>query len=345
MDIQCNYCLSPNINLNTLFYCIQCNKYTCEDDKNIYHKNCNNIISINQIYSTCLVHNYPLNTFCIDCGKEICNYCFNEHFNHLLSENIQNILIKSKILINNENLEKIFIEKLLKMNNNKDDYKIYNNIIKLLKLFHNIYLKEISNKRFSNVLYINLLGIHRVFNKFKNNIMQKIINKEKEEKNNELKENNIIANFIKSFMAFIKSDINKYIIIYNNESKIFYSRYKLHSRDSSKYVVKLFKEDKVNIIEIFLKDIEVYNTYNIGVGGWPSTNKANKDIVSNYNTDILNKYSAYNSIFNKYLEKNKKDINIQNNNIISYNNLILNDFLSYPELPYGPPKGNGRQIF
>ena len=341
-DIKCNHCLTSDINLNTLFYCIQCNKYICEDDKNIYHKNCNNIISINTIYSTCLVHNYPLTSFCIDCNKEICNHCFIEHFNHLLYENIQNILIKTKILINNENLEKIFIEKILKINENKEDYKIYNNIIKLLQLFNNIYLNEISNKRYSNVLYINIFGLHLILNKFKNNIVQKIIKKEKGGNNNGLKENNIIDNFEKSFTTFTQSDINKDNIIYNNKSNIFYSRYnklygKIHPSDSAKSVVKLLKDHKVNIIEIILKDINEILNNNLH-------NHRVIEIKTSNNKTNQNKISNYNNIINKYLVKNKNDIIIENDNNLSYNNLILNDFSSYHELPYGPPKGNRSQI-
>ena len=99
----------------------------------------------------------------------------------------------------------------------------------------------------------------------------------------------------------------------------------------------LLKDHKVNIIEIILKDINEILNNNLH-------NHRVIEIKTSNNKTNQNKISNYNNIINKYLVKNKNDIIIENDNNLSYNNLILNDFSSYHELPYGPPKGNRSQI-
>ena len=176
--IKCSNCLNQENNISNSYFCIQCRKNICQNDKNNQHKNCKNIISLEQLYCTCLEHNSPLIKLCKSCNKEVCCFCILKgHNNHILSEEIYEIIERIKFLKRNELIEKFIMDKLISENitQNKDKIKkIYNNLIKLKKFFNNIFLKEISNQRYSNILYINIFIIYHALDKLKKEVKPKI---------------------------------------------------------------------------------------------------------------------------------------------------------------------------
>ena len=172
--IKCNHCISNKNNIYNLYYCLGCKVYICIDDKSNFHEKCKKIIPIEPLYCTCLEHNSQYYKLCKDCSKEVCINCIlKEHKNHILSEDFNEIIDIIKYLERNEIIEKYLIEKLIDKNNTqyKERIKIiYKNFIKFLEFSKKIFYNEISNNRFSNIIYINLFIIYHALEKLKRNI-------------------------------------------------------------------------------------------------------------------------------------------------------------------------------
>ena len=246
INIKCNHCSSIENNIYNLFYCIECRKYKCQNDMIKYHNNCKDIIKIDDIFATCLEHNSPIIKFCKSCYKEICYFCLlYNHSTHILSEVIFENL---KVLNQNKYLEKYFIENLI--NENKDR-KIYNNIIKFLQFIEDILTKEISKRRFSFILYVNIINIYHSLYLFKKKLSELIKDNNNTNKNIE----NIIDKFYDS-LKILTENINKnnysdlYNILYNHKSNYFLSIYYGNScdinivKDNKYYFIKNDKRDK-----------------------------------------------------------------------------------------------------
>ena len=87
---------------DSFFYCIDCDKYFCNNDKNEHLNNENNknhkIKYIRKMESICSEHNDKIYSFCNECNKDICVLC-SGHENHKKT-------FISSILINEKDLQK-----------------------------------------------------------------------------------------------------------------------------------------------------------------------------------------------------------------------------------------------
>ena len=299
--IKCNHCASKEKNnVYDLLYCIQCKKYVCKKDYINYHFNCKKIIYIEELFSTCLEHKSPLITLCESCDKEICEYCeINNHKNHFLLDDIQNIISKTKFLINNKPLEKIFIDKLLSEYNCFQKRPLYNNLFKLYEFLNNITLKELLNQRYSTILYLNLFMINSTLYKFKMSL-KPYINKEKNEKKY-IEKNHFLKNFIESFILYLQNDIDKVnVLLFNKQNNFFISlienRIKiLKNKEERNIFIKQIELDEKNKIQINLNDYSKKDNQ-------PLNKFFNQEIsypLDNKKIYVANKYLSYKDLVGK----------------------------------------------
>ena len=134
--IKCENCFTKD-NIYNSYFCIQCKKCLCPNDKNNLHKNCKKIISLDQLYCTCLEHNSPLIRLCKTCNKEVCSFCILKgHNEHIFSEEIHEIVEKIEFLKRNESIEIFILDKLISeiKTQNKDKIKQIYKINKIFKI-------------------------------------------------------------------------------------------------------------------------------------------------------------------------------------------------------------------
>ena len=110
-----------NLENNTIYKCKQCNEIYCSDcfiyDEHIKKEINNLIIKTNK----CGLHQRELNSYCINCGKNICVYCLNNEINDNKHKNHNKVYILDYMLNKNEidNLDnkikekKQFIEEII----------------------------------------------------------------------------------------------------------------------------------------------------------------------------------------------------------------------------------------
>ena len=154
-----------------------------------------------------------------------------------MSEEIYEIIERIKFLKRNEPIEKFIMDKLISENKtqNKDKIKrIYNNLIKLLKFFNNIFQKEISNQRYSNILYINIFIIYHALDKLKKEVKPKI------QECFKLIDNNEIYNLIETFILFDKNYSFYDHYKYNSKKNIFFNKSNKRLRKYGKDPQKLY---------------------------------------------------------------------------------------------------------
>ena len=229
-NIKCHYCLSSEKNIDNLVYCLKCKKFCCKKDTIKFHNNCKNIINSNELFSTCLKHNYPIINYCNNCKTEICICCLNEyHLTHKL-ENIQDTI---KLINNLKDFEYFQIEfinyLILKIKNNDNEKKKYQNLKKILKFCKNIFYEEFSkNHRYSNILYGNIILIYFSLYLYKDHLID-ILNKNdlkiNSDNNTDNKMINIFNNLLKQIYNKkefnISSNNNIKGIIYNSRNNSF----------------------------------------------------------------------------------------------------------------------------
>ena len=239
---------------------------------------------------------------------------------------MKDIMEKGKYLISNEKLEKnfhSFVQGKNKNNNNNEFKTIYDNLMKLLILFDKIYLSEISNERFSFILYINMHKMYKSLFLFKREIKSEIL-----EKKNINMENDIKNNYINQYISFIKGDIDKDFIAYNSKNKILLS--KLYIKESNNFLIKIskdniFKEILIDFNKVIEKDKKNKNNKTL-------KNELNNNKNGNKKSSGNNILAIYSNLLSNTKNKTKK------NKIISYEDLILN--LSEKTVDFSTPKGS-----
>lgn len=288
--INCNHCSSSQNNIQDLFYCIECKKYSCKKDIFNYHLKCRKIITIQELFSTCFEHKSPLIALCKTCSKEICSFCImKNHRYHLLSEKIQNLYEKQQLLTNDESLEKIFIEKLISEFNHNEMKPKYQYLIKIYDFLKQIFFYEISNQRFSTILYLNIYFANSAIYKFKKKIKIFLNINEKKSK---ILENKLLNEFLPSFKLFLENDIfNINNVLYNKNNNFFISIIK---QDENEIVIKIQKHKEIKYLNIKLKDLEFdssdfesFQTHNIiYIKSKNSTAQKQKPLTKFFNDNI-----------------------------------------------------------
>ena len=168
LSIKCNHCNSSPPKVYDIHYCINCKKYLCNKDKNNYHNTCNNVIELNDLFSSCLEHNSPKIKFCRNCEKEICYYCFNSHLNHNVSEDSFEDYKTINDLKYSIMLEKIFVNDLISKQNNEQ--KKFNNLMRFYEFIKYMVFKEKSKFRYSIALFISYKNVCESILNYKNKI-------------------------------------------------------------------------------------------------------------------------------------------------------------------------------
>ena len=212
-NICCNHCeLNSNKNKNIrLYYCYQCKKYICNQEKcnNEHETNCKNKIltELEKIDSDCLIHGKNLIYFCQDCNISFCNMC-EEHKNHNKSS-IKNIF----------NYNKYKKELITKINNNLKILElIFNDIDKYYKNFLLTY-KENKKLLELNILLLDNLSDNEMINgEINKNIENCVFIKKKELKSTleyyEKSFTSIKNNFVDEFFEFNKKEQEKLLTFF-----------------------------------------------------------------------------------------------------------------------------------
>lgn len=229
-------------NDKNFLYCKECSEVLCEGciekHYNIYADN-HHMINIDKFDTTCILHNETYDCFCLDCKKNICQFCstgFHKehklidlddiHFKRKEIKKIKENFAKEKEIY--DNISNIFIELINKLKDEMDKtFKKIKNEIKFKESIINTYETKVDNynaiinmknlvfniKPFvidNNItIFENIINLMKFLNmntekinKNENSSKKKIkIKKKKENKPNEIIDNNIdnSRNAIKPF--------------------------------------------------------------------------------------------------------------------------------------------------
>ena len=296
-NIKCSHSSLEN-NVYDLLYCIQCNKYLCKKDIFDYHKNCRKIVFIEELFSICFEHKSPFISFCKICDKEVCNYCIlNLHKTHLLSIDIKDICMRKQFLINNEALEKIFIEKLISENNYNEMKQKYKHLIQLYEFLKNIFEYEISNQRYSIILFSNIFNSNSILYKFKEDLKPKI------KISNHILDNNFLNKFLESFKLY-SQDVNDNIVLCNKKEKYFISK---ESEDNKQVIIKILKNNEIKCLSIDKNDLIDKDSICINIDDKRPRKEKDLSIKTFFNN-------------NKIIVEDKK--NIEKKDFLSYKKLM-----------------------
>ena len=189
-DISCSQCQKIQNKLNYLFhYCLECNSFLCntcyKSHSNNKTKSSHHTITIDKLYSYCLLHSTKFTYYCENCCLNICNKCLQLHENHSIKEiselapSKEDIKLKKEIIQKQKdafyNLEEIFKEIITQISN-----KFRELIEKEVK---KVELKEIIISKVENVpsnyYYINNFNnipntVHQFSKPFLGNYIQKL---------------------------------------------------------------------------------------------------------------------------------------------------------------------------
>ena len=348
-NIKCFEC-QLNITNDNLYYCKVC--------KNVFDFYCSmghiniqghEIISINKnaLFNNCLDHKTFFSYYCAECNKSLCNNCdisFHKNLNHNLIKIVSNLNNKKykDELKSIFNMQKIFLEKIKKINNKifqslENDIEIKQRIIENNET--NIYNYQ-SNSNF------NCLEIKNN-NKYET-LLKYIINKEEEienDNNNIDKEtflNRILSplyysmmintniSFNNSLMEILEKNIKKINDnIKNNINEKCYSQINNHINinDDINYIIQMKKGKEVikkdnQISNIFNNNFNINNNncHNLSLESYQEKKISdnNKNIIKNSNISNLNIFA------DKYLD-NKLD---NNKKLKSSEEKIFNTYLS-----------------
>ena len=169
---HCQECLKDKISIDELYYCF-CKKTICSKCKSEKKHNSHSQIKLSQKYNFCLKHKNEYKCFCLQCNKNICYECFNDHNNHLeFILDFENELPKEKEISKTKfNLDKIKVYKkefdnkfdtfIEILKNKKKEYdqnfeefiKIQNNIVNRIENKESLSYEDIDN--YSNLKLID----------------------------------------------------------------------------------------------------------------------------------------------------------------------------------------------
>ena len=102
-NMICQECKNQNLKPEELYYCL-CNKNICQKCKNgKVHKN-HSQMNLQQKYNFCFKHKNEYKCFCLQCNKNGCYECLNEHNDHLeFLIDFENYMPKDKEIAENKN--------------------------------------------------------------------------------------------------------------------------------------------------------------------------------------------------------------------------------------------------
>ena len=304
-NIRCLNCYSIKSDSDFFLYCINCKDFICSNcfNKHIKNKGHNLYISILDFDGCCKEHNKSYDSYCKNCKKNICSICKKEHLTH----NIEDL---SKISFNEK-------EKIIKQ------------------------INEIENIK--NKIDTIQNNINELFNKIKNNIINKIdfINNllytyEYEKKSNNL--NYYVINNLKSLQTNIKININ-FDSLFDKSEQLINSLNNLFNINKLQNNMRELKNhtSSVNNI-IILKDgrlsscgddglINIYNKINYNVDLQIKSNNpiyyhkelSNNNIISCCSDGTLKIYknNYLINILNEHKNSVCKVIELENNKLLS----------------------------
>ena len=303
-NIKCFNCNNESDNDN-YFYCFKCKNFICLNciKEHIKNKEHKFYISITGFDGCCKEHNNSYAYYCKNCKKNICSICNNEHLTH-----------------NIEDLSKLIF-------NEKDEA-----------------MKEINEiKNIKNKIDIIQNNINELFNKIKNNIINKIdlINNllytyEYEQKYHNL--NYYVINNLKSFKNNIKLNIN-FNSLFNKSDQLINSLKNLFNNNKLQNNIRELKNHTSSVYNIIiLKDgrlsscggdglINIYNKQNYNVDlqikdkceVFYHKELSNNNIISCCSDKTLKIYKNNNLIYTLNGHNNWvcKVIELENNKLIS----------------------------
>ena len=227
IDFICEIC-NRSDKCNYFFRCLSCETNICFKCQ-LYHDKTHNIINYNKLDYICEIHNMDYNNYCINCKKNICQLCINEHKNHkiitLNDSSSDNNIKKSKIneLRNtidtfNRNIQRLIGNLNQVVNNLEIYFNISNNVINNSiihknddeKVFENlninIIIEELTQINEESNIINKLKNIYNIYNKM--NINKIIIeNNNSDFKNINNHNNNTNNNYIKKKIKYPNGDI------------------------------------------------------------------------------------------------------------------------------------------
>ena len=220
-NLSCSKCKAKFVKNEKIFmYCKECSEIVC-DNCIIKHNNMfddHHMINSDKYDTTCILHNETYDYFCLDCKKNICQYCSDDfHSGHSLVD-LDDIILKRKeiksikenFLKESENylkLPSIFNELVIKLKQDLDKIMInIKNQIKFKQSLINTYENKVDNYN----AIINLKNLIFNVNPFiidKNkSTIDNIINLLKYANKNDIQVNNKNVNVKKTF---VKTKIKK----------------------------------------------------------------------------------------------------------------------------------------
>ena len=315
------------------------NKNSESNNDNINNKKEKEKVKIENI---CILHNLEIKCYCIQCEKECCEVCLNNHFNehNLIDYSIIDI-IKFKELLNQK-----------KENDNKSDILQYSldnieQIIKSYKLEKDLFIIEI-NKIANN--YINEI-------ESKINEINMIVNRIKNEQNiifeNKQKINEYLIKFSRNYIENNNNNNNQEDLILNDQvdktgefNNIDYTQYiKKYNNNNNNFKFNYFSSHGINNISLnknsnivlfskiyfdndafinFINDLK-YNNNRINITNDEnnSENELKKILFDNININcdtFIIKNIDNKALIQVNLLLNKNNENINDNNIF-YDNI------------------------
>ena len=99
-NLSCNKCKTKIFkNEKDFIYCKECSELLClncvKKHNNLYDDS-HHMVHLDKFDSTCILHNETYDYFCLDCKKNICQYCFDEFHNEHNLVDLDDINLKRK---------------------------------------------------------------------------------------------------------------------------------------------------------------------------------------------------------------------------------------------------------
>jgi len=323
-EIICNNCKINNKSKtykNEFYICNTCKIYLCPLCKKGKHDKNHNIINYEDKYYICDKHNNKYNSYCMECKKDICILCEQEHNNHemindgklipkideyknklnelresidKLKENINGIIDNLNKVIENIEIYYTISNEIINNYDNKNiNYEILYNINEININNENI-IKDINNINNDKNINNKFKQINNIYNKIFNDEITIIYNiKDKEDE-------------IKIFDSdFVKNNKDKCKIIYDDEIYDLTEYFKINKNDDKLKILLKGISNITNMSDMFyrcsslssLPDISNWNTSNVtnmnGMFFYCSSLSSLPDI-SNWNTsNVTNMRSMF----------------------------------------------------
>ena len=194
----------------------------------------------------------------------------------------------------------------------------YKNLVELLDFLNKIYYKEISNQRFSYILYINIFILHNGLTKFKSYIKPTLDKGFKSEKNYVINDDNTytLNKFLQCNIKVLqdidlKDNLCEKNFLFQNNIFLFQSEKRIKLKTYNPYL-KLLRNNKLEEI-----DLNKFDGNSVIYSIMP---KQNKNIISDNKIEINEKTTILNPFVKTFDDNN--NVKIEN---LYYSNLTYND--------------------